>query len=175
MDICFSNQQEFLKSAYNFYRARTFCYDILFHREEVIEWLYKLGRDYNVLNIDYTEFRNILREEHNNYWCGRYRNRKGFGGKYSHYCEPEYYRVLEGFTYNRQTKKNQPTKNDWWTQKGLLKTRHKVNWSCRWKKNLKHFCKRKHRQFERQAIKAERYDELHCRTYKQSEDPWRWD
>jgi len=178
MDICLTNQQDFIHSSFRFYRRKTLCWGETYHREDVIEWLYKLGRDYNVLCMDYSEFRRVLRKEHNHYtyWSDlHYYRRRRFVGRYTHNCAIEWYRLLRGFTYSGQVKKNKPTENDWWTHKGVLKTKRKANWGHHWKKNLKHFCKRKHRQLEREAIKTERYDRLHRLTYKQAEDPWSWD
>ncbi len=67
MDICFDNQNKFIESAFGFYRRKTNWLGWTSHCEDVIEWLYKLGRDYNVLFMDYAEFRRVLRSEHKSY------------------------------------------------------------------------------------------------------------
>jgi len=178
MNIDFSSQSEFIASAVAFYRRKTVCEDWGFvdHREDIIEWLYKLGRDYNVLNMDYVEFSLVLDDKHKNYRNGSYWKRRiRCYGWHSHFCCPEWYKVLRGFTYNGEEKKDNPTKNDWWEHKGLVKDRRKNRWHTGWRRDLKFFCRRKHRQLEREAIKNERYDRLHRLTYKQAEDPWSWD
>ena len=42
------------------------------NRDEVIRWLYKLGRDYNVLDMDYVEFSNVVLDRHKEYVGGRW-------------------------------------------------------------------------------------------------------
>ncbi len=180
MDIKFKNKESFVVSAVEFYRQKTVCKEWGFssHREDVIEWLYKLGRDYNVLSMDYTEFKLILHRSHKHYYSyGRayLKSPIRYYGRYSHHCDIKWYRVARRFTYNDQAKKDSPSKKDWWKYKGIIKDRRKTRWHNGWKRDLKFFCKRKHRQLERETIKNERYDRLHRLTYKQSEDPWSWD
>ena len=79
------------------------------------------------------------------------------------------------FTYNGEQKKNKPAKNDWWEYKGTIKYRRKAAYRRGPRKGFKHFNKRKHRQLERQAIKAERYEKLHKWSYKHAENLWNWD
>lgn len=175
------NQEEFLVEAYKFYRTKVYSevYDVCFGPDwKTVDWLYKLGRDYKVLSIDYDQFVRILTGEQKNYYHGKYHPRRSYSYRrsYSHFCDPEDYRVLKGFTYNGQDKKEKPSKNEWWEHKGIVKDRRRAarRWRS-WGKSFKHFNKRKHRQLERQAIKAERYEELHQWSYKQAEDPWSWD
>lgn len=172
------NQDDFACAAFNYYRHKATWLGGLNHREDVIEWLYKLGRDYNVLFMDYDEFRRVALGQHKNYgWNGvRWKvARRKYYCRWSHYCDPKLYRVLKGFTYSGQAKKNNPNKNDWWVHKGIDKDRRKCRWHNSWKRSLKQFGKRKHRQLERDAIKNERYDRLHRLTYKRAEDRWSWD
>lgn len=181
MNICFDNQREFIISAFRYYRSRTQCSIsyVFYHSDKLIHWLYKLGRDYNVLNMDYTQFRMILRGEHRDYYYGRYFKRRPgrywYCSHYSHFCDPEWYRRLRGFTFNGNSKKDNSSKKDWWEYKGILKDRRKPYRRHHWKKSLKYYGKRKHRRLEHKAIKSERYDKLHRLTYKYAENPWSWD
>jgi len=45
----------------------------------------------------------------------------------------------------------------------------------RWKKFLKYFGAKKHRQAERQAIRHEEEDELSNNSYKKADNPWNYD
>lgn len=174
-------QEEFVKNAFDFYRKdyfnkldrTTYC------SEDRIHWIYNLGRDYQLLSIDYQEFKNILLNKHKRYYQGKrcrvYNGRYIYLGRHSHYCSPEYYRVLRGFTYCGQEKKDRPSKNEWRHHKGINKDRRKPRHRGKWKRFLKESCKRKHRQFERMAIKSERYHKFHHKTYKNIEDSWNWD
>lgn len=174
------NQDEFIHFAFNYYRHKRYWDWANNVGEGVIEWLYKLGRDYLVLFMDYEEFKRIILGTHKGYssfngikYFKRY-DRRRYYGSYSHYCDIKEYRVLKGFTYNGQSKKNKNA-NDWWEYKGFTRDRRRTSYFQRgWKGSLKHFNKRKHRQLEREAISSERYDKLHSQSWK-IEDPWSWD
>ena len=174
------NQEEFLVAAYKLHRERSDNdrWDLYRGPDwKTIDWLFKLGLDYQVLNIEYEQFVRIINGEEQDYYNGHYRpySRSRYRGSYSHFCDPELFRVLRGFTYGGQSKKNRPTKNDWWEYKGIIKDKRKSSWRRGPGKNFKHFNKRKHRQLERLAIKAERYEKLHQWSYKRAENPYSWD
>lgn len=182
------NQDEFVYASYQYYRHKSnwYCgeyYGGTGHREDVLVWLYKLGRDYNILFMDFEEFKRIMLGKHKDYsyWNGatryyrRYNRYRSYYGSHSHYCSIEEYRVLKGFAYNGQAKKDNPTQNDWWDHKGFARSRRRTSGFQRgWKRDLKHFNKRKHRQLEREAISHEEYYRLHRDTWK-IEDAWSWD
>ena len=174
-------QEEFLVTAYSFHRKKTYIDKWNFYCGpdwKSIIWLFKLGVDLRTLHITYEQFVRIMTGNERNYYNGFYRPRRGCSqckGYYNYFCDTKSYRVLTGFTYNGQVKKAKPSQNEWRQCKGLNKTRRKPRHYGSWKKNLKHFCKRKHRQLERQAIRVEHYSKLHQWSYKQAEDPWYWD
>lgn len=177
------NQDEFIYASFELYRRKSIWLGGIDYREDVIVWLYKLGRDYQVLFMDFEEYKRVILGQHKDYsyyngarYHKRWDRRRYYGGR-SHYCRIEEYRVLKGFTYNGQAKKDKPTKKDWWEHKQIVRDRRQDmhGWRRGWGKDFKHFNKRKHRQLERQAIKKERYDKLHWLTYKQAENPWSWD
>lgn len=143
--------------------------------EYIIGDLYKLGRDYQVLHMDYDQFERILLGKEDYYRYSRKSSKYPFRGRGSHYCDINWYRVLQGFTYNGQPKKTKSEKQYWREHSGINKDKKKATWSCKWKKSFKNANKRKHRQLERASISNERYDRLHRRTYKQAENPWSWD
>jgi len=89
----------------------------------------------------------------------------------NNFCEVNF-RVLRGFTWNGQPKKKKPTVHRWKTQK---RGKGGYWYGSSWKKNWKHFTKRKHRAWQRQMIAHERYEEFHSRSYKEAENPWSWD
>lgn len=175
------NQEWFIYLAYKYAKAKKLSEWDLKPTEDVIHWLYKLGRDYNVLDMDYAEFKRVMLGQHKDYcyWNGikyrvRYDRRKYYGSR-SHYCRIEEYRVLKGFTHKGEPKKDNPSKDEWWEHKGFTRSRRRTSGFQRgWKRSLKYFNKRKHRQFERENIKNERYDKFHNRSWK-IEDPWSWD
>lgn len=169
------NQDEFLYEAFNFYRVKTGGYIFNYkyfpaHIEGAIFWLYKLGRDYRVLFMDCEEFTRLLLDKHKNYRRGKAKSY--FSHWYGYFGE---YRVLKGFTYTGQSKKDSPSKNEWRDKKRFYSDSSKSNYRNNWKKSFKHYNKRKHRRIEKRAIYNETYDKLHMWSYKQAEDPWGWD
>lgn len=184
MDIYHAQtQEEFVKAAYELHhKCSCYDYDLVYAgQNKTIHWLYKLGRDYNILDMDYNEFRLIMTGMKRDYYGGL----KGYN-YYSYYYRYnrrrvwirtwDDYRVLKGFHQSGHKKKAR-NRNDWWEHKGLMKTRRKVrgHWYGSYKKHLKHYGARKHRQLERQAIHHGDYEKLHRLSYKQAEDPWSWD
>jgi hypothetical protein len=149
----------------------------------VIEWLYKLGRDYQVLNMDYDEFTRIMKSQHKDYHEGvkyRVKRRYRYYGNYGHHCAPEVWRVLRSFKWTGQTKKTKEDtpRKDWRRKKRFSRDKKKLRcWysGSSVKKNVKHFAARKHRMRERWAIAHEQWDELSRRSYKEAEDIWSWD
>lgn len=181
-------QEDFLKAAYEFYFHKcgfdSFGVISIRARNDLIEHLYKLGRDLNVLPMHFEEFKAVLLGKHRQYYNGimyryRYPYYKGrircwFGGRHSHFCDPKWYRVLVSFTYSGQEKKT--IDNSWREYKKIEKDKGKYEGRrFPWKRDLKYYGARNHRRFERRCIQQERYDDLHSRTYKQAEDPWSWD
>lgn len=95
-------------------------------------------------------------------------------GNWGHFFCPSNYRVLRGFKYNGEPKKEKPTVHRWKTKK---KSQFQSGWwsGSSVKKNWKYFTKRKHRAWQREMINQERYEEFHNRSYKDAEDLWSWD
>ncbi len=87
------------------------------------------------------------------------------------FCEVNY-RVLRGFTYKGEPKKEKPTVHRWKTDK---QTGHGWYTGSSFKRDWKHFTKRKHRAWQRDMLRNERYEEFYSRSYKETEDPWSWD
>lgn len=162
-------QDAFLRLAHNWYEHNLGYEATKEWMIEIVQWLYDLGRLYQVLNMDFEQFRRELMEPK------PYRRRYGgYWGSRSHYCAPEYYRVLKGFTYAGQPKKQ--IDKAWRIHKRFNrdKGKHKGWWYGRgWKKYLKHFNNRKLRAKERKLIACENYDELD-KNWK-VEDAWSWD
>lgn len=185
-------QEDFLKAAYEFYFHKygfdSFGVISIKTRDDLIEHLYKLGRDLNILPMSFYEFKTILLGQHRNYyngvayrynyhyrgWYYYYRRHRRYGGRNSHFCDPKWYRVLVSFTYSGQEKK--AIDNSWREYKKIQKDKGKYEKRrFPWKKTVKFYSSRGHRRFEKRCIKQERYDDLHSRTYKQIVDPWSWD
>lgn len=92
--------------------------------------------------------------------------------RYHYFCESNY-RVLRGFTYKGELKKQKPLVHRW---KIVKKNKLQSGWlSSSAKKNWKYFTRRKHRAWQREMIDKECYDEFHNRSYKDAEDLWSWD
>lgn len=158
-------------------------------RAEVITWLYKLGRDYKVLDMDYEEFTAILGNRHRSYYAG-----KSFSGirEYSirwrcsrwnlaNYFTPQNYRRQRKFKQNgtRYEKKTKDEKKaEWWERKRFVLDRRRETARYRtsgWNRNWKYCTKRKHRRWERDMIRKERFDAFHSNSYKNADDRWHWD
>lgn len=93
---------------------------------------------------------------------------------WGHYFCPQNYRVLRGFTYKGEIKKKKPTVHRWKTKK---KNKYQTGWwtGGSWKKDWKHYTKRKHRRWQRDAIRKEEFDKFHDRSYNNADNPWNWD
>lgn len=92
---------------------------------------------------------------------------------WQHYFCERNYRVLRGFTYKGELKKEKPTVHRWKTFK---KNKFQSHWcGGNVKKNWKHYTKRKHRAWQRDVIRKEKYDEFYSRSYKDAENLWSWD
>ncbi len=84
------------------------------------------------------------------------------------------YRVLRSFRYKGEAKKEEPTVHRW---KNHNKTSIQSSWwsGSAVKKNWKHFTRHKHRAWERDMLRKERFDQFHRRSYKNIENLWNWD
>jgi hypothetical protein len=93
---------------------------------------------------------------------------------WGHYYCPKNYRVLKGFTYNGQPKKEKSSVHRWKTKK---KSKCETGWYCGTssKKNFKHYTNRNHRAWQRRMLAHERYDEFHDRAWKRADNWWNWD
>jgi len=185
-----TTQERFLVLAYQFYRGKKYrtlkCgnFESIWDegpRHDMIHWLYKLGRDYNVLDMDYLEFERVLTDKHKDYHKGRqykYRRHRRWIRRWSHNCPPELWRVRRGFTNDgvpKKSKEETPEKA-WRKQKRFAKDKNPARrWNRGWKKNLKTFGARKHRRLEREALANDNVDRLGANSYKAAEDPWSWD
>jgi hypothetical protein len=174
------NQEEFLIQAFDFHRKKSYSYDLFLGTNwKIIDWLYKLGKDYKILQIDYNQFVRIMNDNQKDYHSGYYRPRRSYaysGSRWGHFCDIKYFRISRRFIYSGQSKKDKPSKNAWREHKKMGKDKSRSRfWKRSWKKNLKHFCKRKHRRLEKEALKNECYDRLHSWSYKHSDNPWNWD
>ena len=181
-------QDRFLALAYKFYRDRTHIvrevagrsYILKYTREDVKHWLYKLGRDYKLLDMDYLEFERFLLGKNKSYYGGHWYQpwiHHRWARVWGHNCPPEQWRVLRGFFFNGQAKKSkEETPHDAWRKhKKFRKDKNKARYWHRGKKDLKHFGAKKHRAMERVAIAGDRIDNLGANSYKEAENPWSWD
>jgi hypothetical protein len=160
-------QEEFIYAAYYWHT---------YPSQSTIQWLYKLGRDRRLLNIDFEEFRRTILNDQNPYCNEQYSFSRKIKYRRSHFCDPSEYRVLKGFKYSGQKKKQDLSNKDAWRlEKKIIKDKQRSSmWRNTWKKDLKHFSVRKHRRMERDFIKTEKYDSFYKTTYKYAEDPWGW-
>lgn len=161
-------------------------------RVEVIRWLYKLGRDYQVLDMDFEQFRLVMLDRHGDYragkeytpWWKNYYSSSRYRMRYNPYLyfTPENYRRQRKFKQNgtRYEKKQKDEKKaEWWAKKQFTKDRRRASsrrcgshCGC---KSWKQFTKIKHRRWERDMIRKERYDVFYDKSYKHAEDLWSWD
>lgn len=182
-------QDRFLALAYRFYSDRTdplYACDkanVIFvcERHDVKMWLYKLGRDYNVLDMDYLEFERFLTGKNKSYHGGRWYQpwiHRRWARIWGHNCPPEQYRVLRGFFFTGQPKKSkeETPHQAWRKHKRFKKDKNPARyWRRPWRKDLKHFGAKKHRAMERMAIAGDKIDNLGANSYKEAENPWSWD
>lgn len=167
-----TDEFEFLQAAYIYYHSKLgVVLDFGSESNKLIDWLYKLGRDYRVLDISHDEFRRIITDKHNHYYRGWSDNRLRY--RYSRYINYDEYRVLKGFTYKGEKKKQRDLIKDEW-KKRKRKEKQSRHWG-HYKKYLKHYCARKHRVIERKALASNRLEELGSISYKRAENPWHWD
>lgn len=164
----FQNQKEFLQYAKDYYRTQCYIEDYMYWvscRPEIIHWLYKLGRDYQVLNLDYNQFSIILKLQEDYH---RYYNDDGSCQWYSCYWRRK--DVSRRFRYTGQSKKNNPTKNDWWVERGISRDRSRHSgwgWRRCSQKYYKKQTARSHRQKEKRALYYEEWDYLCGQTYRE--------
>ena len=94
----------------------------------------------------------------------------------SHYCDPQLYRVHRGFTYSGQPKKEKDmNKGDWWETKGFIRDRRKSHKRMMGlKTELKHDSNHKSRPHVRDAIRLEKYDNIHAKTHKDAVSYWNY-
>ena len=180
-------QDRFLVLAFQFHRERQIFPDNPLVIEQpanngVIHWLYGVGRDYNVLDMDFLQFERVLLNKETRYSEGRFytpwwqRPHRRWTRAYSHNCPPEEWRVLRGFFFNGHPKKDKtPTpQKDWRRQKKFTKDKRRRR-RAPWKRDTKSFSASKHRALERQCISAGTIDMLARNSYKRAENPWSWD
>lgn len=178
------NQNEFVLGAYDFYKQKCYLESLYFvresywnHDERVIEWMYKLGHDMRVLEMDYKQFFDIIHNKHA-YWSeGKYfpHRKKKKRDFISHMWKMNTYRVARSFVRKGHQKKEK--KDSWLEISGITRTRRKYSghWLGHAKKSFKTANKRKHRAFERQMLNSLYWDHLHNRTYQEMCDWWMWD
>lgn len=166
-------QTEFLSLAYKFYRARIIVIldnHLWTPRHDIKTWLYKLGRDYNVLDIDFNEFERVLLNK-----CSNYRNgNRHIPRRFHRWLQ---YRLLLSFTYSGQSKKSKKDtlEKAWRRKKKFSKDKSKARYcNSHWKKNLKTVGAKKHRRKEHRTIKDNQVDRLGADSYKRAENPWSW-
>lgn len=178
------NEDEFLYLAYHNFKRKinVTLHIVIGSKPEEINWLYKLGRDLKLLNIDFKEFETIIKNNHKNYREGKWFFTSRYTFNTNHYFSPENFRRQRHFRQKRlliPKKVFNQAEEDWWDKKQFIRDRHRNTSRERWwtssKKNLKHYGARKHRQMVRKAINSERFDLLGPSSYKQAEDIWAWD
>lgn len=131
--------------------------------ERNLHYLYKLGRDLDILRMTFEEFsilpkrRNVVPAYYG--WRWRLRNKR----------DPwAFYRVLVGYTRIATHKKKTQKRVRWKTEKPTY-----------WHRNINFWKRRaakRHRAWERDLIADNNWDELvNYKSYKVFADPWEWD
>jgi len=148
------------------------CYPYWFGRkEQLIQWLYKWGRDYQICFIDYFQFRRwILDQDRTKTHSRIYRHRS----RYSYWDRSR--SGEDGFRQIGYLKKEYNQKEQWRIDNGHYRDKSKAG-SWRSKppgKWVKKYCNSKHRQWERRNIHHKRYDALSDYKNKKIYDPWMW-
>ncbi len=166
-------EREFLSRAHHYHRNE-WSYFSINHAEA--QWLYKLGRDYQVLNMSYEEFASGL---YRGGW-ERYplKPRVCTSGCICWSCR--YYQARQSTKYQKQKShkkkqlKTSLNRDEKTKQYRSNSSKHK-NWYGR-KTQFKRANKRSHRAWERNMIDNERWDDIPTgNTAYKREDWWSWD
>lgn len=160
---------------YKYIRLREHVYPI----EHTCHWLYNLGRDYQLLTIHYSEFKNILFNNNHRYNCGTryppYISRWSIAFRFSE----ENYRRQHKFKQkkNKKTEKKQKDliKLDWWSSQKITRERRKPRWRRKSHTYSKKLNKQTSRRWQRDMLRQERYDSFDNKTFAAVRDRRWWD
>jgi hypothetical protein len=183
------DQRDFIYRAHKFYEMKAgveYLENIGFRprpEPRLIQWLYKLGRDYNLLDMDYQQFERIMITGPKKtgddwpHWIRRNANRElgrwGWEPKLGRFGG---YRILRKYIRLPHHEKKDKKENAWWIEKGLVKTRRKANSRYYWDHYLKQYSAKRRRSMERQAIAHEAWDSLEKRSPRwRDADRWAFD
>lgn len=163
----------YIKECRIFYQSKcnsSFCFGYQRPDLVTINKLYKEGRDLKVLNCDYVHFVDCV--------TGNYYKKYPYYG----YLKTEYrHRHEEHVDWKSKGKKTLSTerqaKKDWREHRCLDKDKSKHGWRRRrgCPKWIKRYSNKLHRQWEREKINREEWDDMCDMDYKFFLDPWLWD
>lgn len=131
---------------------------------ESLDWLYKLGKDYNILDVSYDEF---LVRGPNAIWNERYRRYY----PQRRYCLRRHYQTTKYVKNTSHEKKEKNTKNIWREVSGINRDKRKVSYSRRG--TYKANSPTKHRAWRKQQIHNENWEALG--DYNEYRQFWEWD
>lgn len=154
------------------------------HLDDLIERKYVELRSLYEIPFHFDEFKRFVYKHPDLRYYARY-----WEGPYPYYRRPGpiadrhglYYRHGTAFTQHgiepKEIDEKTQQKNDWRKKKGIDKDKQKAgqyrNGPSSW---LKRSCNKTHRQWERQNLKKERYDEMSEKSLRKDFfDPWLWD
>ena len=142
--------------------------------------LYKEGKLFHIVEVDFNEFQSRLASFFN-------RNHRG-GRRYRRFPDGQwYYRhgnidFRERMSYGRRPhhqkkvlSEQEVSRREWRDNKGFNRDRQKAYWYGSRKKWAKHFSNRSHRAMERQMIHRQLWDRFINGVPKDIFDPWDWD
>lgn len=180
--VCVCNEVDFLTIARRYYSEKKntyyyntdhqeWFYDSYRDDKIILQWLFKLGKDYNVLTLDYKQFAEEITAGYRNYY---YKPKKN---KWSRYLEERHGKYLEGTKYRKNTDHQKKEKvEDTWRDKYFYKDKAKSKFR-RHLKGLKEETRSSHRAWEKQMIHQERWDDLSKdnKSWVSIVDPWSYD
>ena len=166
-----SSSESFLKDCVNYYQNKRSCCYGFYEKPnyQIIDYLYKLGRDYLILNCDYNHFVAVV--------TGQYRKKYLY---YGYLKTPYRTKHEEGVCWKEKGKKEiseeRQANLDWRSKKGIDKDKKKHGSRKRGcPKWVKRYSNKTLRQWERDCLKKGKWDELGSSDYLYFLDPWLWD
>lgn len=146
--------------------------------EQYCHWLYKLGRDYQLLSIHYSEFKNILFNTNPLYNYGVYREPYISRWSTAFMFSEENYRRQHKFKQKKNKKIEKKQKDliklDWHDNKNFLKNRRRKRWSSKSHTYSKQLNRSKIRRWQRDLLKQGRYDQFDNKRKESRRGHW-WD
>lgn len=175
--------KEFLRAASKCYDSRAqivFVGDNLIRRDlELIQWLYKYGRDYRVLSMDYNQFsRTLIGWPHESRRQYKKRLRKKMrerAQRSSRFWDPLPYRVRNHHvTEKKELSSEEQSRRAWREEKQFNRDKSRFEG---WRRGGSHktWAKKYSNRAERRHVRERLHNDKEILPHRWFNDPWMWD